>query len=162
MCFRHSLCGSGADHRDTHVGRSESVKQMSNTYSGSCLCGEVRFEIEGEFERFYLCHCEYCRKDTGSAHAANLFSSTATLNWLSGANKVRQFNLPATQHSKCFCPTCGSALPVMQTNGGLLIVPAGSLNSEVRIRPNAHIFVASRAGWDDSLEGIPTADRFPS
>jgi hypothetical protein len=49
MCFRHSLCGS-ADHRDTHVGRSESVKQMSNTYSGSCLCGEVRFEIEGEFE----------------------------------------------------------------------------------------------------------------
>jgi hypothetical protein len=47
--------------------------QMSNTYSGSCLCGEIRFEIEGEFERFYLCHCEYCRKDTGSAHAANLF-----------------------------------------------------------------------------------------
>ena len=47
--------------------------QMSNTYSGSCLCGEIRFEIEGEFELFYLCHCEYCRKDTGSAHAANLF-----------------------------------------------------------------------------------------
>jgi len=55
------------------------VEQMSNTYAGSCLCGEVRFEIEGEFERFYLCHCEFCRKDTGSAHAANLFSSTAAL-----------------------------------------------------------------------------------
>jgi hypothetical protein len=50
----------------------------------------------------------------------------------------------------------------MQTNGGLLVVPAGSLNTEVRIRPNAHIFVSSRAGWDDSLERIPTADRFPS
>jgi hypothetical protein len=80
---------------------------MSNTYSGSCLCGEIRFEIEGEFEHFYLCHCEYCRKDTGSAHAANLFSSTATLRWLSGANKVTQFNLPATRHTKCFCPKCG-------------------------------------------------------
>jgi hypothetical protein len=135
---------------------------MSNTYSGSCLCGEIRFEIEGEFERFYLCHCEYCRKDTGSAHAANLFSSTATLKWLSGANKVIQFNLPATRHSKCFCPTCGSALPIRQTIGGLLVVPAGSLNSEVCIRPNAHIFVSSRADWDDSLEGIPTVDRFPS
>ena len=131
---------------------------MSNQYSGSCLCGEVRFEIEGEFERFYLCHCGYCRKDTGSAHAANLFSSTATLKWLSGAGNVRQFNLPATRHSKCFCGTCGSALPIMQMNGELLVVPAGSLNSEVVIRPNAHIFVSSRAGWDDSLDRVPTID----
>jgi hypothetical protein len=133
---------------------------MSNTYSGSCLFGEIRFEIEGEFEHFYLCHCEYCRKDTGSAHAANLFSSTATLRWLSGANKVTQFNLPATRHSKCFCSTCGSALPISQTNGDLLVVPAGSLNSEVRMRPDAHIFVSSRAGWDDALEKVATADGF--
>jgi hypothetical protein len=135
---------------------------MSDKYSGSCLCGDVRFEIAGEFERFYLCHCEYCRKDTGSAHAANLFSSTAALTWLSGADKVSQFNLPATRHSKCFCRTCGSALPMTQMNGELLVVPAGSLNSEVLIRPNAHIFVSSRAGWDDSLEKVPTIDRFPS
>jgi hypothetical protein len=135
---------------------------MSNTYSGSCLCGEISFEIEGEFDRFYLCHCEYCRKDTGSAHAANLFSSTATLRWLSGANKIARFNLPATRHSKCFCSICGSALPIKRMNGELLVVPAGSLNSEVRMRPNAHIFVSSRAAWDDSLETIATADRFPS
>jgi len=135
---------------------------MSNTYSGSCLCGEIRFEIEGEFEHFYLCHCEYCRKDTGSAHAANLFSSTARLRWLSGANKVRQFNLAETRHSKCFCLTCGSALPIRQMNGELLVVPAGSLNSEVRMRPNAHIFTSSRAGWDDALEKVATVDGFPS
>src|SRR5271170_152676 len=135
---------------------------MSNKYCGSCLCGEVRFEIEGEFERFYLCHCEYWRKDTGSAHAANLFSSTAALNWLSGADNVRQFNLPATRHSKCFCSTCGSALPIMQMDGELLVVTAGSLTSEVLIRPNAHIFVSSRARWDDSLERVPAVDRFPS
>ena len=135
---------------------------MSNRYAGSCLCGEVRFEIEGEFECFYLCHCEYCRKDTGSAHAANLFSSTAALKWVSGENKVRQFNLPATRHSKCFCNTCGSALPMMQMSDQLLVVPAGSLNSEVLIRPNAHIFVSSKACWDDALEKVPTVDRFPS
>ena len=135
---------------------------MSNRYAGSCLCGEVRFEIEGEFECFYLCHCEYCRKDTGSAHAANLFSSTAALKWVSGENKVRQFNLPATRHSKCFCNTCGSALPMIQMSDQLLVVPAGSLNSEVLIRPNAHIFVSSKACWDDALEKVPTVDRFPS
>jgi hypothetical protein len=135
---------------------------MSDRYAGSCLCGEVRFEIEGEFERFYLCHCEYCRKDTGSAHAANLLSSTATLKWVAGEDKVRQFDLPATRHSKSFCVTCGSALPITQRNLELLVVPAGSLNSEVRIRPNAHIFVSSRADWDDTLEKIPKVDGYPS
>jgi hypothetical protein len=134
--------------------------EMINKYSGSCLCGIVRFEIEGEFDRFYLCHCGHCRKDTGSAHAANLFSSTATLKWLSGRDHVKQFNLPASRHGKCFCLTCGSALPIMQ-NGDLLVVPAGSLNGDVLLRPNAHIFVSSKADWDDSLETVPTADGFP-
>ena len=135
---------------------------MSNRHSGSCLCGEVRFEIDGEFERFYLCHCQHCRKDTGSAHAANLFSSSASLKWLAGEDKVRQFNLPSTRHSRNFCATCGSALPIVQMNGALLVVPAGSLNSEVPIRPNAHIFVSSRAGWDDALERVPRVDGLPS
>jgi hypothetical protein len=135
---------------------------MSNTHVGSCLCGEVRFEIEGEFDRFYLCHCEYCRKDTGSAHAANLFSSTAILRWLSGQQNVRQFELPATRHTKCFCSRCGSALPMLQMKDRLLVAPAGSLNSEVLIRPDAHIFVSSRASWDHALEEVPTIDGYPT
>jgi len=135
---------------------------MSDRYAGSCLCGQVHFEVVGEFERFYLCHCEYCRKDTGSAHAANLFSSSATLRWVSGEDKVRQFNLPGTRHGKSFCGTCGSALPGMQMNGQLLKVPAGSLDTDVLLRPNAHIFVSSRARWDDALEEVPEADRLPS
>jgi hypothetical protein len=135
--------------------------RMGNKYAGSCLCGEVRFEVEGEFNHFYLCHCEYCRKDTGSAHAANLFSSNAVLRWSSGRDKVRQFNLPETRHSKCFCSACGSALPRVEMSG-LLAVPAGSLDSEVLIRPDAHIFVASKASWDTGLDKVPMVDRLPS
>jgi hypothetical protein len=135
---------------------------MSSSYTGACLCGEVRFEIEGTFERFYLCHCEFCRKDTGSAHAANLFSSTASLKWITGEHKVRQFNLPATRHSKCFCSACGSALPLMQMGGRLLVVPAGSLNGEIHIRPTAHIFFSSKASWDDALDKVPAVAGSPS
>jgi hypothetical protein len=134
---------------------------MSTRHTGSCLCGAVRFEIDGEFERFYLCHCGHCRKDTGSAHAANLFSASAALQWISGEGNVRQFNLPSTQHSRSFCGTCGSALPRVQMNGKLLVVPAGSLNTNVSIVPNAHIFVSSRAGWDDALEKVPAFNGLP-
>jgi hypothetical protein len=134
---------------------------MKDGYSGSCLCGAVRFQIAGEFESFFFCHCEYCRKDTGSAHAANLFSSTATLEWLAGEANVTHFQLSGTRHAKSFCSTCGSALPKLQMDGKLLAVPAGSLNSEVHTKPTAHIFVASRASWDNALEQVPTFDRLP-
>lgn len=135
---------------------------MGSNYSGSCLCGAVHFNVEGEFDCFYLCHCEYCRKDTGSAHAANLFSSGATLEWVSGQDKAILFSLPSTRHSRCFCSICGSALPSVQMEGKMLVVPAGSLDSEVHLKPDAHIFVSSRADWDDGLDKIPTVERFPS
>ncbi|MCB1488035.1 MAG: GFA family protein [Bauldia sp.] len=128
---------------------------MSAGHRGSCLCGAVRYEVEGRFERFFLCHCAHCRKDTGSAHAANLFSATAKLSWLSGADKVTTFTLPGTRHTRSFCATCGSALPGLQMEGKLLVVPAGSLDTALPTRPDAHIFVASRADWDDHLEAVP-------
>ena len=134
---------------------------MTARHHGSCLCGMVRFEIDGDFDRFFLCHCEYCRKDTGSAHAANLFASSAKLEWRSGADSVRTFRLPETRHSKSFCANCGSALPIVAKGGALLIVPAGSLGSDVPLRPDAHIFCASRANWDDALETVPRIERFP-
>jgi hypothetical protein len=134
---------------------------MSSKHSGSCLCGAVRFEITGNFERFYLCHCEYCRKDTGSAHGANLFSSTATIEWLAGEEKVSVFNLPSTRHRNSFCSICGSALPDIQMNGALLKVPAGSLDSDVPLRPDAHIYFLSKANWDEALEKVPRMARLP-
>src|SRR5262252_868938 len=135
---------------------------MSARYLGSCLCGEDRFEVIGDFDSFFLCHCGRCRKDTGSAHAANLFSSTASINWLSGQSKIKTFRVPATRHEKSFCSECGSALPGLQMNGTLLKVPAGSLDSAIATRPDAHIFVASGADWDTRLEDVPRFDMLPN
>jgi hypothetical protein len=130
-------------------------------HTGSCLCGEITFEVDGYFEDFYLCHCKRCRKDTGSAHAANLFSSTAKLRWLSGEDKVKTFKFKATSHIKSFCLNCGSALPNIQMDGALVVVPAGCLDSEVAIKPQGHIFIESSANWDNGLEKVAKFDELP-
>lgn len=127
---------------------------------GSCLCGTVKFEVEGEFQSFYLCHCQYCQKDTGSAHAANLFSQSAKLRWISGADAVTSFTLPSSRHNKSFCKLCGSAVPNTQIEG-LLVVPAGCLDSKVSMSPTAHIFMSSKADWDREVEKAPKFEKLP-
>ena len=131
------------------------------TTDGSCLCGAVKFRISGAFERFFLCHCSRCRKDTGSAHGANLFSATASIEWLSGPDNIKTYRLPETRHERAFCIECGSALPRVAGNGAMLIVPAGSLDSGLDMRPTAHICFASRAEWDDHLEDVPKIEGLP-
>jgi len=134
---------------------------MAESIAGSCLCGAVRFQIAGAFEQFFLCHCSRCRKDTGSAHGANLFSTTARLTWLAGEDHVKTYRVPGTRHQKSFCIECGSALPRLQMEGALLVVPAGSLDSPIAIRPQAHICYADRADWDTHLEDVPKRDGLP-
>ncbi|MBU2706617.1 GFA family protein [Zooshikella marina] len=135
---------------------------MSDKYSGSCLCGEITFEINGGFESFYLCHCSRCRKDTGSAHASNLFSTSAKLKWLSGEEKVKSFNLSGTKHAKSFCTICGSAVPSIQMDGKLLVVPAGSLDTALDMEASAHILIQDRAQWDNELEKAPMVEGLPN
>ncbi|MDK3017825.1 GFA family protein [Pseudodonghicola flavimaris] len=129
--------------------------------TGGCLCGAIRFTIAGPFEHFFLCHCSRCRKATGSAHAATLFSNTARLDWLSGRELVRTFQLPGTRYQKSFCSHCGSPVPNLRRNGGQIVVPAGSLETVPILRPEAHICFSDRAGWEEAAETAPRIDGLP-
>jgi len=68
--------------------------------------------------------------------------------------------LPQTRHTKSFCATCGSALPYSM--GTLLVVPAGSLDSPLSITPDARIFFASKAAWNQDSANLPSFDSYPS
>ncbi|MFV0397974.1 MAG: GFA family protein [Bacteroidales bacterium] len=134
---------------------------MIHKHTGACLCKRITFEIVGDFDSFFLCHCKWCRKGTGSAHAANLFSSTAKLMWLTGEDIVKTYYHKSTNHVKSFCSNCGSALPNIQMSGTLLVVPAGCLDSEISILPQGHIFYAYKAKWDSDLHKVQVFDRLP-
>ncbi len=134
---------------------------MTAKVTGSCLCQKVRFEVEGSFDAFFLCHCTYCQKDTGSAHAANLFAKGAKLSWLSGESYTKTFTVPGTRHSKCFCTECGAALPRSEIGEGMIVLPAGSIDEGALKQPDAHIMMDSKASWDDSLDEVVKLDGLP-
>jgi hypothetical protein len=129
-------------------------------HTGSCLCKKVTFELDGDFDGFFLCHCSRCRKVTGSAHASNLFTKTGRLKWTVGQEQVKTFHLADTRFAKSFCCNCGSALPTDQ--GKRILVPAGCLDNPVRTKPNAHIFTGSRADWDHDLAQVVEFEELPT
>lgn len=134
---------------------------MSHFHTGSCLCGAAKFELEGEFKKFFLCHCSRCRKTSGTAHCANLFAPGATLNWLSGEEKLSFYHLKGTHFARTFCSVCGSNVPTDAKSRGLVVVPAGCLDTDVDITPQAHIFMDSKGNWDDHLSDVPAFEAMP-
>ena len=123
---------------------------------GGCLCGAVQYEVAGEAKRFYHCHCSRCRKATGTGHASNIFLQPAILRWLAGQEHVRSFKVPeAKRFTNQFCEICGGRLPRQLTDSDIVLVPAGSLDAEPPIRPQAHIFAGSRANWSCTIGELP-------
>ena len=128
---------------------------------GSCLCGAVRFEIEGEFEEMHHCHCSRCRKAHGAAFSTFARTTKANVNVVSGGDRVRRFrSSPPVERS--FCGECGSnlffrfdALP------DAVWIAVGSLDDDPRMRPQAHIFTGSRAAWHDISDDLPQFDEYP-
>lgn len=131
---------------------------MTKMITGGCMCGAVRFEVEDDFQQFFLCYCEQCRKMTGSAHASNLFTRLDNIQWLQGKELIKHYEHPTRIFSQVFCTECGSPLPFVSKSGKALIVPAGSLDAEPSKKPDAQIFCKEQTEWHKA--GIETP-KFP-
>ncbi len=131
------------------------------TLNGSCLCGSIKYQVTGEALRFYHCHCQRCRKLTGTGHASNLvITPENALSWLQGENLISEYKLPeAERFYNRFCRQCGSPVPRNVPELGAVIIPAGSLDCEPPVQPQARIFWNSRANW--SCSANKTSDALP-
>jgi hypothetical protein len=130
-------------------------------YQGSCLCGGVRYEIEGEIGDFGYCHCRSCRKASGSAHSANAPVDRAQLTLVSGAELLREFSSsPGTV--RAFCGTCGSPIyAYLAERRDVLRVRLGSLDTPFEKEPRAHTWVSDKAPWESIADGLPQFPEWP-
>jgi len=129
---------------------------------GSCLCGAVAFEYEGEPKFMMNCHCTRCRRAKSAAHASNVFVDAASFRWLKGEDNVTSYKLPeAERFGHAFCRTCGSSMPRVVAGAPLVNVPAGALDDDPGVRPKAHIFIGSKAPWFEPSDDLPKFDEMP-
>jgi hypothetical protein len=127
--------------------------------SGSCLCGAVRWRIDGAPTPFAHCHCSVCRKAHGTSFATYMTAPGSSLEWLSGDEQVATYE-SSPRFVRRFCRTCGSVLPGVAPDGHVF-APPGSTEGDPGVRAKIHIFVASKAPWFDITDDLRRFDAFP-
>ncbi len=145
-----------------HFAAAERARVTEQTFSGSCLCGAVRYEITGNARSFFHCHCLRCRKASGTGHASNVILQPSAASWLSGEDQLGGYSVPeAKRFRTVFCKKCGSPLPRVAADLSLAVIPAGSLDQPPAIKPTGRIFWESRASWSCDAGDIPAWAEYP-
>jgi hypothetical protein len=72
-------------------------------YEGSCHCGNIAFEVEGDFKEAIDCNCSLCRRRGGLL--AFVPRDKLTLTTPEANLSTYTFNRHAIRHH--FCATCG-------------------------------------------------------
>ena len=121
-------------------------------HKGSCLCGAVSFEVDGELPGPDTCHCSKCRKTSGHYWVSTDVPRSAltihggdNITWFRSSEKVR----------RGFCSTCGSSLfwdPIYKDKIGIAM---GAFESPTNTRLAIHIFVADKGDYYDIADGLP-------
>ncbi len=114
--------------------------------AGSCLCGARAYEIEGDIDAVWVCHCSRCRKASGSNGNSILIVTRDRFRWVRGEDHEDTFALPSG-YSITRCRTCGTPLPA-ETDETNIYVTAGTLDAPLNKGVRTHLFCGSRADWD--------------
>ncbi|HEX5420830.1 MAG TPA: GFA family protein [Gammaproteobacteria bacterium] len=131
------------------------VKPRSGVAEGSCLCGAVAYEVR-EPLRMYHCHCWRCRRARSAAHTTNLFAKLDDFAFTRGEELVTDYKVPEAQRfAVAFCTRCGGKAPRIARERNAVVVPAGTLDTNPGVQPQAHIYVDSKAPWFDIMDGLP-------
>jgi hypothetical protein len=129
---------------------------------GGCLCGTIRYEIEGDPVIVSHCHCTGCQRISGAGHTTGaVFPATA----VTVRGQTSEYRLDSSADSvvtRTFCPRCGS--PLFGRNDrmpGFTTVTAGTLDDPDAVLPRAAIYARSRRRWDVMDPSLPTFDTQP-
>ncbi len=131
---------------------------MSTYLKGGCLCGALRYEWKNEPKEVIYCHCNDCKKATGSAYSLTMEANLETLNILSGhlkeyIKKSDNGNIMTRE----FCPECGSVLFIKVKNyPNLIWINAGNLDDSEEIKPSQQIWTKRRVSWAHIDEALPS------
>jgi hypothetical protein len=128
----------------------------SETRTGGCLCGAVRYQTSWPPLMLGTCHCKHCQRQAGSA-----FSVVAAVprNGLEIQGELTLYEDGSASGNpvyRKFCGTCGSPVftdtPEAEAQG-MMFIKAGTLDESKDLVPTVHFWTNSAQDWVIHPEG---------
>jgi len=127
--------------------------------TGSCLCGAVKYEVHGPLRNVVACHCEQCRKQTGTYMSATAAKDSDLrivedrgLKWYRSSDTAR----------RGFCSECGTVLFWKGDGRDYTAITAGSLDGPSGLTLEGHIFCESAGDYYEIAGGAYRRTRWMS
>ncbi len=121
-------------------------------HKGACLCGAVRFEVQGDLPTPDACHCSQCRKASGHFWASTDVAKSAVT--IHGEEQVRWFQ-SSEKVRRGFCGTCGSQLFWDPVHHDKIAIAMGAFDAPTGTRLGKHIFTADKGDYYAIADGLP-------
>lgn len=132
---------------------------MTDTHEGGCVCGAVRYRVQGPPVLGTVCHCRFCQTRLASAFAV-------MASFKEDAVEVLQGELSTVEHRSDesgrwlrmnFCPRCGTTVShTAELRPGVRTIAAGTFDDPGWFRIDRHIWVRSKLPWVVIPEGTAT------
>jgi hypothetical protein len=155
-----------SENKTALYGRREA---MSESYTGGCGCGAIRYEISGEPMVQNDCQCRTCQRVSGTGHGSYLtfprridVKLTGKASLWDVASDIESGGDPGNVKSHAFCPTCGSPVYLtFSTMPDLFAIHAASLDDPSRYQPQLVTCGVQAYAWDYVNPALPQFDKMP-
>ena len=131
---------------------------MTETFTGRCLCGAIRYQCGAPVVAPCFCHCESCRRASGAHLVAWATVARDTFRVIAGT--LRTF-ASSPQVLRQFCERCGT--PVTYSNEqepDTIDITVATLDSPGALTPTEHIAMEDAVVWDRPQDGLPQYPRW--
>lgn len=129
--------------------------------TGGCRCGFLKYEVTGDFDFVFNCHCRFCRQVHGSAFVTVAIVPRSAFRWSPTSGEPSRFVTPqgSVRH---FCGACASPVCNHPREPALLCLIVASLDEEIETAPWAHLNAESKAAWFEITDGLPQFATVPN
>ena len=124
--------------------------------TGSCACGQVRYEIQGRLRGpVTYCHCWRCRKQSGSSFGTTAGLKATALAFVAGEDLMRSWeSSPGVR--RFFASCCGSPIyKCDEADPEEFGFRLGTLDSNPSMKAEMHYSVSSKAPWLEIHDALP-------
>ena len=123
---------------------------------GGCLCGALRYAVQGTVVDAGYCHCRMCQRASGAPVVAWYTVPFEAFRYSAGEARIYRSSA-LYQRESCAC--CGTPIAFRRQQSPQLIdLTLTSLDEPALITPDYHIWRMSRLPWFDTADRLPRHD----